>query len=63
MDELTAFLCQCQKWPPIPCQERMTQEDLRCDACRGGRCILVGVVGQPVAMHAMITDWKVSLKR
>jgi hypothetical protein len=41
-----AGLCQCNRWPtyfPSPCQYLITQEDLLCDECRGGWCMLYKV--------------------
>jgi hypothetical protein len=32
--------CWCDKWPRR-CTNRVTQEDMRCDLCRRGRCELV----------------------
>jgi hypothetical protein len=42
MDE--RLRCQCRRWPASPCDATMTQEDLRCDACRDG-CSLVTIGG------------------
>jgi hypothetical protein len=41
----TPFACQCDR--PVgdrPCNRRMTQEDLLCDACRRG-CVALGFAG------------------
>lgn len=50
-----AFSCQCRQWPGKPCEARMTQEDLLCDACRAG-CSLITIAGQP-PFHSRVTSF------
>lgn len=65
-----AFRCQCRRWATHPCQAQATQEDMRCDNCRGRRqttlgpegCSLIGGPasgdGRTVQYHqAMRMDW------
>jgi hypothetical protein len=54
------FRCQCARFTdvngdPRPCTARMTQEDLLCDICRGGRCSMLSI-GR--AGSNDMTDWE-----
>jgi hypothetical protein len=55
-----AFRCRCARHR-LPCNDRATQEDMRCDLCRKGECSLlaIGPHDAPVKwMHVKMVTWK-----
>lgn len=49
------FRCQCGRWT-VACTSHATQEDARCDICRGGGCAVIAF-GSPGA-QADEMDWE-----